>query len=40
MLYFPNQNYPERGYGGGLEPIGDFAQRLRDAHELKEEGHS
>ena len=25
MLYFPNRNYPERGYGGGLECIGDWA---------------
>ncbi len=25
MLYFPNQNYPQHGYGGWLEPIGDWA---------------
>jgi hypothetical protein len=25
MLYFPNQNYPELGYGGRLEHIGDWA---------------
>ena len=25
MLYFPNQNYPDRGYGGGLERVGDWA---------------
>lgn len=25
MLYFPNQDYPKRGYGGWLEPVGDWA---------------
>lgn len=25
MLYFPNQNYPHHGYGGSLEPVGDWA---------------
>ena len=25
MLYFPNQNYPERGYGGVLVRVGDWA---------------
>lgn len=25
MLYFPNRNYPEHGYGGWLEPVGDWA---------------
>jgi hypothetical protein len=25
ILYFPNQNYPARGYGGSLEPIDDWA---------------
>lgn len=25
MLYFPNQVYPKQGYGGSLEPIGDWA---------------
>lgn len=25
MLYLPKQNYPERGYGGSLERIGDWA---------------
>lgn len=25
MLYLPRQNYPERGYGGSLERIGDWA---------------
>jgi len=25
MLYFPKQNYPKVGYGGGLERIGDWA---------------
>lgn len=25
ILYFPNQNYPERGYSGVLERIGDWA---------------
>jgi hypothetical protein len=25
ILYFPNQNYPKHGYGGWLEPIGDWA---------------
>lgn len=25
MLYFPNRNYPKRGYGGWLEPIGNWA---------------
>ena len=25
MLYFPNQNYPDEGYGGWLEMIGDWA---------------
>jgi len=25
FMYFPNQNYPERGYGGSLERIGDWA---------------
>jgi hypothetical protein len=25
MLYFPNQNYPDRGYGGSLERLGDWA---------------
>lgn len=24
MLYFPNQNYPTHGYGGTLQPIGDW----------------
>jgi hypothetical protein len=25
MLYFPNQNYPEKGYGGWLEQVGEWA---------------
>lgn len=25
VLYFPSQNYPERGYGGSLRPVGDWA---------------
>ncbi len=25
FLYFPRQNYPDRGYGGALERIGDWA---------------
>lgn len=25
LLYFPRQNYPERGYGGSLERVGDWA---------------
>jgi len=25
VLYFPRQNYPQRGYGGSLERIGDWA---------------
>lgn len=25
MLYFPKQNYPKIGYGGGLERVGDWA---------------
>lgn len=25
VLYFPNQNYPEHGYGGSLERVGDWA---------------
>jgi hypothetical protein len=25
MLYFPEQNYPERGYGGSLERLGGWA---------------
>ena len=25
MLYFPNHDYPQHGYGGWLEPIGDWA---------------
>jgi len=25
MLYFPDQDYPERGYGGWLERMGDWA---------------
>ena len=25
FLYFPKQNYPEVGYGGGLEKVGDWA---------------
>jgi hypothetical protein len=25
FLYFPLQNYPEDGYGGSLERIGDWA---------------
>ncbi len=25
MLYFPKQNYPKVGYGGGLERVGDWA---------------
>jgi hypothetical protein len=25
FMYFPRQNYPERGYGGWLETIGDWA---------------
>lgn len=25
MLYFPKQNYPKHGYGGGLERVGDWA---------------
>lgn len=25
FLYFPKQNYPTRGYGGGLEPVGTWA---------------
>ncbi len=25
MLYFPDQNYPDRGYGGSLERVGDWA---------------
>ena len=24
MLYFPNQNYPQHGYGGWLESVGDW----------------
>ncbi|WP_339736303.1 hypothetical protein [uncultured Gimesia sp.] len=25
MLYFPKQNYPEQGYGGSLERVGEWA---------------
>jgi len=25
FMYFPNQNYPKRGYGGSLERIEDWA---------------
>ena len=25
FMYFPKQNYPETGYGGWLERIGDWA---------------
>jgi hypothetical protein len=25
MLYFPNRNYPQHGYGGWLEAVGDWA---------------
>ena len=25
IMYFPNQNYPELGYGGWLRPIGEWA---------------
>jgi hypothetical protein len=25
MIYLPNQDYPERGYGGVLRPVGDWA---------------
>ncbi len=25
VLYFPNRNYPQHGYGGWLEPVGDWA---------------
>ncbi|WP_291178530.1 hypothetical protein [Gimesia sp.] len=25
MMYFPKQNYPKNGYGGWLEPVGDWA---------------
>ncbi len=25
MLYFPNKIYPKHGYGGGLQPVGDWA---------------
>ena len=25
VLYFPEQNYPDRGYGGSLERVGDWA---------------
>lgn len=25
LLYFPRRNYPERGYGGSLERVGDWA---------------
>lgn len=25
MLYFPDQNYPDRGYGGSLERVDDWA---------------
>ncbi len=25
MLYFPKQDYPENGYGGWLERVGDWA---------------
>jgi len=25
MLYFPKKDYPEKGYGGSLERVGDWA---------------
>jgi hypothetical protein len=25
FMYFPNRNYPEQGFGGWIERIGDWA---------------